>query len=782
MADGRAGEAGRVLPWLLIPLSLLSNPAAALPFETYFFRDFTITLLPLRLMAAREWAAGRWPAWNPYLHEGSVLLPAFYPGDLLHALWPDPRFVSWLLTLHLPLAALAAYRLARDLGAGRSAAFVAGGIYSLGGYAASALNLYYFLQALAWVPLVAAMLRRAALLGGRWIPLAGLVAGVSFGTLAFEFLSQGVVLGVGLALLERRERRHLLRLGWALALAAGLAALPVALTLGILPETARGQGFLAGDALEGELPPLALLQTFVLGLFGPPASPFEGWWGPFFRKGAAYFLSIYLGPTALALAASGVAALHARRRALLLAGLLLGVWFATGAAGGLAPLLLSLPGFRWFRTPSKAFLFPYLALALFCGFGFERLRARRGWTVFLWAVGGLAAVAAAVAALLTTAPDAVAGRIGLTAAQIAAIAPRVAQQALESLALSLAGLTVGAAVVRGRLRAAPATALLAMVALVDLLRAAAGINAQVPVSFFELRSEIAAAIRPDGRPARVFSYGLQSSPAFREQLARSPRRPSAWVFQVDRQLLSPYTNILDGIESAETPDLTGFGPVFPELVAADYDPAAVARILPRLRSAGVERVLSLDPLAHDALRLAATAPLPATSLAVHVYALEDALPAQGLACRGVAAAGPESAFRVALAPGFDPVRAVAVEGPALQGSDDCAPGTVTPAERTPARETYLTASDAPGYLLVRRGFARGWSASVDGSPAPLYRANGRHRAVPLAPGRHRVELRYRPPGRGVGLALVALAAAFTAGAWLRPPSSEPAPSAAAGAA
>ena len=53
--------------------------------------------------------------WNPYLYEGSPLLPAFYPPELLHILWPGPSAVSWLLTLHFPLAALAMYALAREL-------------------------------------------------------------------------------------------------------------------------------------------------------------------------------------------------------------------------------------------------------------------------------------------------------------------------------------------------------------------------------------------------------------------------------------------------------------------------------------------------------------------------------------------------------------------------------------------------------------------------------------------------------------------------------------------
>ena len=82
------------LPLLLVPVALLPDLAAALPLRTYFFRDFTVTFLPLRLFAARELREGRLPFWNPYLFEGTFQLPALYPADLLHALWPTPVFVS----------------------------------------------------------------------------------------------------------------------------------------------------------------------------------------------------------------------------------------------------------------------------------------------------------------------------------------------------------------------------------------------------------------------------------------------------------------------------------------------------------------------------------------------------------------------------------------------------------------------------------------------------------------------------------------------------------------
>src|SRR5438309_1395025 len=106
------------------------TPSSAWPARSYYFRDFTVTFYPLRLFQARELAAGRWPFWNPYIQEGAFALPASYPLDMLHIFWPGPAAVSWLLTLHFPLAAIAAHWLARELGASRKAAAVAGALYA----------------------------------------------------------------------------------------------------------------------------------------------------------------------------------------------------------------------------------------------------------------------------------------------------------------------------------------------------------------------------------------------------------------------------------------------------------------------------------------------------------------------------------------------------------------------------------------------------------------------------------------------------------------------------
>ena len=760
MSEPGSDDGPRWLPWLLIPVSLLSNPAAAFPWGSYFFRDFGNALLPLRLFAAREWAAGRWPAWNPYLHEGTFLVPTLYPLDLLHALGPSPNLISWLLTLHFPMAALSAYVLARDLGAGRRGAFVAGAVYSLGGLAVASLNLYFFLQALAWAPALAASLRRAALLGGRWVAVAALLLGCALPILALEFLGQGVLFGVGLVLVERRKRDVALRLILTLALGIGLAALPIALTTGFLPETARGAGFVRTDALEGETPPAALVQTFVLGLFGSPSSPFEGWWSPFYKSGSPYFLTLYLGPLALALAATGLLALDRPRRFLFFAGIAVSVWFALGEAGGLAPLVQSLPGVRSFRTPSKAFFFSHLAVGLLAGFGLERLWRHRDWRAFGAGCAVLGVIAGGLAALLLWAPENVANWLGLAPSMVRSVGGVVAGEALQAGALTGAGLLVTASVAWGRLRSPLGALLVAAVAILDLARAGAGVNPQAPTAYFDILPELASHVLPGPGRGRVFTYGIQWSPAFRAELLRRRSRSSRWIFWLSRQLLVPYVNVLDGIESAETPDLTGMGPAIPELLPEDYDPSRIGRILPRLRSAGVARVLSLDALEHDGLLLIARVPLPESELVIHVYGIRDVVPPVSIACRAIRVTSQEQAFRAATSPGFAHALDVALEEP---GPDPgCRTASVIVRPPVPTREGYEVESDGAAFLVVRNSFARGWTALVDGSPVRVLRANGKYRAIPVPAGRHEVVMSYRSPGLSLGLGAFAASALVTA--------------------
>jgi hypothetical protein len=70
-------------------------------------------------------------------------------------------------------------------------------------------------------------------------------------------------------------------------------------------------------------------------------------------------------------------------------------------------------------------------------------------------------------------------------------------------------------------------------------------------------------------------------------------------------------------------------------------------------------------------------------------------------------------------------------------------------------ETHV---ESPALLVLTDTFYPGWTATVDGAAAPILRADHAFRAVTLEPGRHRVELVYRPWSVRLGFALSGLAA------------------------
>jgi hypothetical protein len=93
--------------------------------------------------------------------------------------------------------------------------------------------------------------------------------------------------------------------------------------------------------------------------------------------------------------------------------------------------------------------------------------------------------------------------------------------------------------------------------------------------------------------------------------------------------------------------------------------------------------------------------------------------------------------------------------------------TVTITRYDPERVEIAAASPAPGLLVLADQVFPGWTATVDGQPAPILTANHALRAVYLPPGAHTVRFVYQPwsftlgaAGTGVGLVLLALLAAW----------------------
>ncbi|MEP7059586.1 MAG: YfhO family protein [Actinomycetota bacterium] len=116
------------------------------------------------------------------------------------------------------------------------------------------------------------------------------------------------------------------------------------------------------------------------------------------------------------------------------------------------------------------------------------------------------------------------------------------------------------------------------------------------------------------------------------------------------------------------------------------------------------------------------------------------------------------ALAAVLDPSFNPASSVVLE--ADPGITATAPAPFTPpatrappvyVESDPEHIRLDVSATQPSIVLVRDSYDPGWSATVDGRPAPLLAADYVMQGVPVEPGHHIIELTYRDSAITTGL-------------------------------
>ncbi len=117
-----------------------------------------------------------------------------------------------------------------------------------------------------------------------------------------------------------------------------------------------------------------------------------------------------------------------------------------------------------------------------------------------------------------------------------------------------------------------------------------------------------------------------------------------------------------------------------------------------------------------------------------------------------------------LDPAFD-LRNIAVSSEPLAGLPAQPPRAAQAAqivEDGNQRVVVRAQAEAPALLVLADQWYTGWEATVDGTPAPIVRANAVLRGVSLAPGQHEIVFEFRPPALLVGGVLSILGLALVA--------------------
>jgi hypothetical protein len=785
-------EPARRRLWPLLAIAAATIPVAGVFTLTriFFVRDLTLAFRSRFLFLRHSVEAGTWPLWDPYPGNGqSAVNDALYqlfhlPSLVIRLALPEILAFNLWVALPIPLAAYGAYLFLRRQVSPAAAAFGAVA-FAASGPIVSTTNFPNMSWSVAMVPFVFWALDRV-----RAKPVAAegalLAAIVACQALAGEPVTLAATLALA-ALYGLLVDRALVKLRPLAVAAIGLVAGLLLAAVQFVPLLAASRQSIRGLMRVDDFwsfHPLALAELGVPHFFGDYFNSHLrelAWMVALNSQREPFYYTMYVGVPIVVLAT--VAAVSGRPRTLFWSLAVAGCMAASlGPHTPFYPALQALvPPLRTFRFPVKYLSIAALGIAVLASYTVDWLLAK---DVPRRALNGAIAIGCAVAvcaygfvAWLLVAP---AGPIQIffKLALWAHVAFPV--QGAEYLIFRARPLlttfflkTVCAAFllwIAGSPRRERRTALAALVAFAvgDLLIANSGVNPTIPADWVP-------------EPAWTQQVNLDSG----QRVYVGGRLGG----EIDsRDIDAPkYTTGFDGFNQLERRYLTVNEMIFSpsgwrirESISFDLPvlwPIEYARMLQRFEHAtrderlrfltrtGTRYVILPTPPSPDARPLATLRGVEQLKLyeinpaAARAYIVPDAL------------MGPDVGWQIEglFQERFDPRSGVLVNGPPPPAGGR--PGSSLPASATfiedGANRVVIRATlPADGYLALLDSYDPSWIVDVDGSAAPLMRANGLFRAVHLTPGDHVVSFTYRPVALVRGAAISAITALALALWWI----------------
>ena len=780
---------------LAVGLTLVFFHRAVFSADVFFLRDLQQVYLPLREYWKERVLAGSFPEWYPFdalgePYVGMVISGAFHPSHLLSLVMPGPQALKASVLLCFPVAFLGMDRLARRLGLEAAPALLAAVLYTFSGYLVGITNNPLYLTAAATVPWVLWALEGllAQPTPGRALGTAVLLTLVLFtGDVQAYGVTFGLVLlwsGCRLAP-GARSRAGGLALG-VLGLSVLLSAVQILPTLNVL-SSVRASGQTVREATVWSVHPLRLLELFLGPLFsGAPGDEVQQGISLHLLslgKSSLWVDSLFIGAPALLLAGLAGATQVRRPRTLLLAAAALGLLLlALGKHTALYTWVFTLfPPWRTFRYPEKLMPFVTFALALAAGVGLHGLEREPRHRQRL---GGLAfALGAGLLGLggLEQGTRLVCGRwmVGLweDSPVIAQAQERIGAAFVEGCVLAgLSLLVLGGILTRGPTAQVRAW-LTGALCFVGLWLANGSLYKVGDPALFELPPPFVQRIQEEargrpGEPIRVFR--LPSTVVPPTSGPGSPEETSAFV---NAAALEPLTPARYGLESAGV-SLPAASQRVISLWNQQLDWAVRDTRLFNTRYL----VLSRE---YAPLILSEQRRVLSSMDALGLLLVEDtgALPRVYLAHPRCVGRREEAVRPVGRALETPPEALLECASPLPEAPAGAPVGEVLSAHFAPERVEVDLRAVGGEVLVLNDAFFEGWSASVDGAPAPILPANGAVRAVPVPPGAHRVLFVFRTPGLALGAGVsggTLLLGLLAAGLWERLRGRRASPTAAAG--
>ncbi|MBN1308633.1 MAG: hypothetical protein JXA18_11985 [Chitinispirillaceae bacterium] len=395
------GKDGIAIAFMVLAAALFYWPIVSL--QGTMWNDFIEQYFPYRTFATRALRHGVFPFWNPYSFSGmpffaDIQSAVLYPLNLLLVPFGGPDGIGAVLfeyqiILHIMLAGVFTYALARDFRRSRTASLLAGLVYMLGGFATAHIFHVTMIHALPWFALSLLTLRRALLRSNLYyaVATAFLLCFVAFAGHPQMYVYLHYFLGAYLLfhLIEQfRSGATLKRTTIPAAffllsvlLGSGLSSVQLLPTSRLSRESVRPELEFDKSA-QGSFRPYRFITLIAPNFFSTPNNLRKKapvYWGKIEKDidpGAHYYweTALYLGVLPLILA---LMALFVSRQppVMFLGSVALGAFLiAMGDAAPFYKLAYTLlPGFRLFRNPARIGIIFSLAMSLLAAYGIDWL-------------------------------------------------------------------------------------------------------------------------------------------------------------------------------------------------------------------------------------------------------------------------------------------------------------------------------------------------------------------------------------------------------------------------
>jgi hypothetical protein len=283
----------------------------------------------------------------------------------------------------------------------------------------------------------------------------------------------------------------------------------------------------------------------------------------------------------------------------------------------------------------------------------------------------------------------------------------------------------------------------------DLVAMGRRVNPLAPPELLEHRPPVLDLLPAE---ARLFAAieGPRCLVAGQSPAGWQPRWIAALGFQ---DTLRPPSAARWGRRGSYDGEFTGLGSPWSAPFTAAAQRLGTPEALRLLQAGGVSHVLDVGEMPVDGLERVSVLPSP-YACPLQVWRVPETLPEAYVVHRERGGADARATLDLLLDSAFDPRREVVL---ADSRAGEPLPAAAADEARFVARRLGALEVEAPlgapGVLVVLGAYEPGWTAVVDGAPAPVLRANGLFQAVRLGPGRHRVRLAYRPLTARLGAVL-----------------------------